>query len=790
MRLCRATGPAAPVLTVALAIAVPDLAAAQFEIEEVVVTAQKREESLQDTGLSVTALGSEALSRAGVDDMSRIELVTPGLSYAFSGSDAKIAIRGANSDNTFLDNSSIAGFFVDGVYRPRAAQQSQQFFDVERVEVLKGPQGTLYGRNTFAGAINLYSRQPDLTATDYGFEVSVERFNRVSTEGFVNGAISDTVATRLAVQLESSDGHIRNVGVGGDLGQEDSRNFRLSTMWAASDDFDVMLRLTSLSRNGTSAGIFAAEGHPRPVNATGLTDIYGEFVDVGNPNVGTAGVESHFATPQLVNYNERTTRDSEEENATLEVNWALNQSLTLKSISSYTDFDQDLNMDQDFSGRPGFQSFWDEGAKSLTQELQLTYAGAGPWTWTGGIYYSEDRMYFGFSQYRSITAEGRTMTGLDANGDPHLVLEATPMVEVFGRGNFTDFSYRQEVDADVFGIFAQSEYALSDRFRLVLGARYSEEEKYNRFFSGRSTNASGADLPGVTPFGLAGRPASVFEYTPDLATNAGETFDNVTWRAGFLWDVADDILVYANSSTGFLSGGLNRDGSSFGEQDSQAYEVGAKSRFLNGTVQANVALYRNEFENLTTQELVGFATRTVNGGEVDVNGLEVDLTWLPTETTFVSATASLMDASYGAYGVTNPFQLIDGQPAASVQNGFVSLDGTTPPWSPDVTLGLSLGYDIDLGSRGRLTPFIQFYYSGEYNTDDVSVYSTQIQDSYTKTDLRLIWQSGDERWSIEGFVENIEDEDVLARTNVGGDNTVQTSYLYPRNYGVRVSMNY
>jgi len=122
--------------------------------------------------------------------------------------------------------------------------------------------------------------------------------------------------------------------------------------------------------------------------------------------------------------------------------------------------------------------------------------------------------------------------------------------------------------------------------------------------------------------------------------------------------------------------------------------------------------------------------------------------------------------------------------------GFVALDGTKPGWSPDVTLGITAAYDIDLGSKGLLTTYVQFYYSDSYNTDDVSLYSTQVQDSYTKTDLRLTWTSADEHYSISGFVENIEDEVVLSRTNTGSDDLVQGSYAFPRNVGVKLSYRY
>ena len=167
-------------------------------LEEVVVTADRREKSLQDVSISVSAFSEEALKLGGINDVSRLELLVPGLNYAFAGNDAKFNVRGANSTNTFGDNSSIVGAFVDGVYQARASQQTRAFFDVRSVEFLRGPQGTLYGRNTFAGAMNVYTNAPDLDEISAGLEFSRQRFDRIRGEGYINVPVSDTLAFRVA----------------------------------------------------------------------------------------------------------------------------------------------------------------------------------------------------------------------------------------------------------------------------------------------------------------------------------------------------------------------------------------------------------------------------------------------------------------------------------------------------------------------------------------------------------------------------------------------------------------
>ncbi len=761
---------------------------ADFMLEEVVVTAQKREQNLQDVGITVTALDQEAMSRAGIQDISRIELVTPGVSYGFIGSDAKIAIRGANSNNTFADNSSIAGFFADGVYRPRASQQSQAYFDVARLEILKGPQGTLYGRNTFAGAINLHTNAPDTEAVGGGVDVTVARFNKVRTEGYVNAPISDTFALRFAGVLETSDGWIRNSGSGGRLGVDDDANFRISALWLPTDNVEVIARYTSISEKGTTPGIFAAEGLCRPVAANGLTDVFGRSVDCQNPSPGAAGVDSLFNNPNEVNYDVSNDRDNSEDNVTLEVNWELG-SVALKSISSYTDFESALAFDGDFSGNPGYPYYWDDAAESYTQELQLSSAGDGAFKWTTGLYYSVDEIAFGFSQFRTASYAPRTATAADLNGVEFELQSATALIDPFGRDDFSDFADFQEIETTTQGVFFQGEVSVTDTLRLIAGIRYNKEEKETDTFSG-------ASVPGTGQFGLNARPIDVFVYTLDPERSATRSFEDTTWRAGIEWDANDNILLYANASTGFLSGGVNSDGSAFESQESLAYEAGIKSRWLDDSVQFNAAIYMNEFTNLTTQELIVLSgesiTRTVNGGAVDTTGLEIELVWLPTDNLIVNLNASFMDNEYGEFGAANPFQLNNGIDASTPAggNGFLDLEGETPPWAPELTLSLSAGYDFDLGDNGRLTPFIQLYYSDDYNTDDIVVYSTQVQDSFTKTDFRLIWTSLDEQWTVSAYIENIEDEEVLARTNVGGNDLVQGSYQYPQNYGIKMGYSF
>ena len=179
-------------------------------LETVIVTAQRRPENVQKVSFAIQAITASDLSRSGITDVTRLTVLTPGVTFAQYGVDAKIALRGANSNNTFLDASPSVGVFIDGIYRPSASQQTQSFFDVNRVEVLKGPQGTLYGRNTLAGAVNLWTNVPSPKAFSTGITIGGSRFNDFREEGFVNVPLSNRIAFRFAEFVEKGDGYVEN----------------------------------------------------------------------------------------------------------------------------------------------------------------------------------------------------------------------------------------------------------------------------------------------------------------------------------------------------------------------------------------------------------------------------------------------------------------------------------------------------------------------------------------------------------------------------------------------------
>lgn len=796
----------AGVSTLAMMSATPAMA----QLDEIIVTAEKKAENVQDVSISVTALNEEMLELGGIDDVSRLELVTPGVNFAFAGNDAKFNVRGANSTNTFGDNSSIVGAFLDGVYKARASQQTRGFFDVKSVEFLRGPQGTLYGRNTFAGALNVYTNTPELGEYSAGMETSYQRFDRFRGEGFVNIPLSDTAAIRVAGYYDKSDGYIKNLA-GPDMGAQDDKAFRVTGLWAPNENLEVLARYSYSAEDGNEAGLFGYTFLCRNVTPDGLTDAFGSVRDCSNPNRGSGGLgpasNGPIGNPYLVAQDYVQPVDLVDHNATLQIDYDFGP-VTMKSITNYNKFENDIGFDFDFGPLPNSNGGYDEESKGWSQEFQFNSDYDSPLQWTAGAYYSdlEDRntFYIYNETLRRPNSDRPTVVTPEFPGGVQLLVGTGIQSRDRNLNGF--FANNVVIDTEYFGIYGQGEYSISDQLRLIAGLRYNDETKAagcgGSNFTGDTNGDGTVDrvvnvVPGVagsSPIFLPENAQDVFTYNCNAAdavtsatvSNFPGDYDNITWRAGIEYDMSDDVMLYLSGSTGYLSGSAST-ASTTEEQKSRVIEGGFRSRLADNRLQLNGAVHFTEYTNLLTQRqtidpVTGIAlTFTDNGGDIEAWGIEMDAIWQPVDPLTLTATVAFLDSEYKTFGQGNPYQLYRGQVVP-----FIDQAGTQTPWSPDLTLGLSAAYQMDLGDKGTLTPFVQFYYSDGYNTSNLLANDpSHQQDSYTKTDLRLIWDSPSEDYSVEVFVENLENEAVLARGNNNSDDIVQTSYLYPRNQGIK-----
>ena len=765
-------------------------------LEEVVVTAEKREESLQDVSISISAFNEEALRLGGVDDVSRLELLVPGLNYAFAGNDAKFNVRGANSTNTFGDNSSIVGAFVDGVYQARASQQTRAFFDVRAIEFLRGPQGTLYGRNTFAGALNVYTHAPETDEAYGGIELSRQRFDRIKGEAHFNVPVTDTFALRFAGMYDKSDGYIEN-DAGPDIGAQDDKGYRISALWQPNDRTEAIFRYTSVEEDGNEAGLFGYTILCRNETPDGLTDAFGSQRNCENPvrGSGKLGPASNGPGGDPWKISQDYVRPVDLKDDTVSLNFTYDfGSFSLRSTTAANEYENDINFDFDFGPTQNSNGGYLEESEGWSQEFVLTSNSEGPLQWTAGAYYSDLEDYNSFYIYQQTVRDDSTRPVIETELGEFTILEGTDIVsdETLLNGFFAN-SVR--IDTEYWGVFSQAEYSLTDDFRLIAGIRYNDETKSadcggSNFSEGDRVVNVKDGVDGSSPRILPENAKDLFTYNCGAADAVespkdGE-YDNITWKAAAEYDLSEDIMFYLTASTGYLSGAASTDATT-DEQESEVIEAGFRTVLLDSTLQFNGAVHFTEYTNLLTQRQridpnTGIVlTFSDNGGDIEAWGIELDAIWLPIDGLTLTGAFAYLDSEFGTYGQTNPYQLYKGQ----VQP-FVNQSGETTPWSPEYTLGASAAYRFELSDRGSLTVYGQTYYSDGYNTSNLlATDPAHDQDSYTKTDARLIWDSPDQRYGIELFVENIEDSEVLARGNNNSDDVVQTSYLYPRNYGLK-----
>ena len=751
-------------------------------LEEVVVTAQKREQNAQDVGKSVNVFGSQALDRGGVTDVSRLELITPGLAFAQRGNDYKLTLRGANAENTDRAEPVPIGVFVDGVYRVRAAQAGNAFLDVASVEVLKGPQGTLFGRNTLGGAVLITTNRPRTESNSFRISATGGNYGLSKIEGVANWAASDTFAVRIAAAKADADGWIENLGSSNDLGEVDDLAIRASASWELSDSFSALLSHFHYDSGGSALGAYGYQSRgtlrdPDPTSTVPIQDrqthAFGIY-DPVNPRGGALGTRADLG-PWEIYRDSPFIREVTEDTTILELLWETD-SLSVKSLTSVTDYHNLANVDGDYSeGRLLEESRLDD-MEAVSQELLISSNSDGGLEWVAGVYYAKEdynqaffRNWLGFSGTADEAAAGTPNLAECGNAFSTLPRAAVadandPNAVCPGQfaGNPTD------LEASTIGVFVHGSYALSDAVRLSAGVRYSEDDK--DYLGGRTLRSTG-----------------VLGETVQTGTSPAnsESWDQVTWEIGIEAEVFDDSLFYGSVSTGFLSGSFNPNGSTFDQQEVIAYELGLKNRLMGDRVELNFSAYRNEFSDMLAGILDAQSlTQKVNGGSINANGLEVDMKALVTEKLMVYASMSLQDSTYDSFGAANRFQLGGTGPV-----GFVDLSGRDTPWAPSVAGNLSVSYDIE-GRFGLLTPHLQIAYSGSHWTTGLQQFPLAKQAAYAKFDARLFWSSPNEHWTAQAYVQNLSNEAVLQHTIVGGSDIIQVSWGKPRMYGLRIGYEF
>ncbi len=732
-------------------------------LEEVVVTAQRRSERLQDVPIAVTSVSSAQLARAHIDNASRLQFVTPGFTWGQQGSDSFPAIRGVRTSLVSAQNDPVIGFFIDGIYQSRTQQQSIPLFDLNRVEVQRGPQGTLYGRNTFGGNLSVVTNLPTQT---FSTAVNAEygNYNQVKVDGYVNVPISDTLSVRVAAVHMSHDGYVLSSTTPSvALADENEDAERIALKWDPTSQLDVVVHAGLWDRQDAGAGSYgykvagtlinpatgyqSANGVPYAVNPSvhnGTDFVHG--VDIGLPVTGG---------PYTNDWNYEPFEHIVEKYVSDTVSYNLGP-VVLRSITGYTSFRAHRSADNDQSSiifaapAAGFGSGIqtpDTRDGSFSQELQVASVETTPLQWIVGAFYLHDDIHEDYQQ--DITAPGSDVAGY----------KETTALTTNAYAGYGQFSY----------------FIIPHWLKVIGGARYSVESKQFAF----------ADYANGTPGTLN------FNGAPYSVTAGEPYFHSETWRAGLELTPNHHSMYYGTVSTGFESGGVNDTGgdktipSTYAPQQVTAYEIGAKNSFLHGRVQTDLSLFYNHFSNLQINVYTPLVSYFGSAGQAHSKGAEFALRTLPFTDFHIDATAAYLDAVYTKYiSSNNFFGQSNGEDPVSVD-----LSGKYIPMSPKLKTTLAVYYDFNLGRNGTVSPYISWLYSTKYyNTD----YNTALdeQKSYSQFDMSLRWTAASKKFYVEGFGTNVTNVAVLYSGVVGRDARIQVSYGPPAFYGVRAGVKF
>lgn len=687
-------------------------------LEEVVVTAQARQESLQDVPISMTVLAGDVMEKVGIDSF--YDYTIPGVNIQQGGMSDNAFIRGIGQSSGNFGIESSAPFYVDGAYYGKARATRLAFLDVGSVEVLKGPQPIYLGKNAIAGALNINSRRP----TEY-FEASVAaayEFEAAETDltASVSGPLSDTVLGRVVAKWRKmDDGWIRNTFLEKDEPAQEDKMGRASLLWDAGDSVQVFVKAeyANLTWDGRATQQFGCLP-TAPINPL-YEDCKFNKTRAVNFDPAAYPINYFGSNPS---YGDNFINDLEQKGGQIEVTWDASVA-ELKSVTSYYEYTNEhfSTPDHNITNR-GVAEFV-ENFDQFSQELRLVSDGGSGLEWLVGAYYDK------------------------ANNDDDTQL-AIPLAM-----NMTTQRFVRE-DAESWSVFGEVGIPLGEKFKAKLGGRYTENEKT---FDYRQVN--GTFVPGGAVTTTGG-----FSYSDEKLKE-----DKFQPSVILEWRPSGDTMVYASYKKGFKAGGFDHQPTApnlpmsqltFRPETADAYELGLKTTLADGRLRFNAALFDADFTDLQVSSLnveAGQGFITTNAGGASTRGLEFDLAWLATDNLTLAANVALLDGKYEEFKNAQCYQAPPQTVEQGCVNGVQDLSGATLQYAPEYAGTVSADYSRPLGAS------LRFFLRAElFFTDDQQLNSDgdpdTVQDAYQKLDARIGIGSADGRWQVAIIGRNLTDE--------------------------------
>ena len=722
------------------------------KLSTVTVTAQRREESIQDVPVSVTAADAELLADMRVGNIENISLLSPSVSFRqtnFAASSSNIQIRGIGTTGNARTFEGAVGVFIDGVYRTRSGQALSNFLDVDNLQILRGPQGTLFGKNTAAGALLVSSATPTTDETEGYLEASYATYDAVSLKGAVNIPVSETVAFRIAGIHVEQDGFIEDPN-GGTLNNIKRDGVKAQLLWDASPDltFRIIGDYAKQDDNCCYGTVDAIEG---PLQ--GFIDSLSLGNGLKPPSHSISDFEA-VTSPDTPN-------NVEDYGVTLLVDYDVAGG-TLQSVTALRKYDVVQTQDADFSGAELMDL--DETFKSSFFSQEFTFSGSVDNSvnadYVFGLYFSDEDLAMG----RDLRWGTDAQTYWDvAFGVPGLA-DASP-------GLLSQ--ERMKGTSESLAVFTHWDFSLNDKWNLILGARYSDDKKTGRFTNPYFHSP-------LDPLVLAGVMPGT-EYDQSFSDQA------VTGTISVQYHPNSDVMMYASYNRGYKSGGINLDVNaagvpaatadpSFAAETIDAYEMGAKIDWMDGAARTNIAVFYNDITDLQVAQFLGLQFAIVNSPSAEVRGAEVEQTFaLNDYFTLNGALTWLETAEFGVdpvLGIPDP-----------TRPDLGGLSGRQFPTAPELAGNLSLSGNIPVAEGIALTTLTQIQY-----TDDVFTNSGNnlTQDAVTLLNFNIGLAFEKHDLTITAFARNLTDETYIAsHFNTPLQDIDRNAYMgEPQTYGI------
>ncbi|MGO4501488.1 TonB-dependent receptor [Dyella sp. 2YAF14] len=781
-------------------------------LDKITVTARQREEELQKVPVAVSVVSGEWLDRSYTVNTQQLSLLVPSLYYnSANPRNTAYTIRGLGSNTLSVSaaNDGIepgVGFYVDGVYHGRPATAAFDFTDIERIEVLRGPQGTLYGKNTTAGAINITSREPTFVPEGSG-ELSVGENGFLQAKANVSGPLSDTVAGRFAAQFTERDGVLHNVNTGKDENSLDNYALRGQLLFKPNDDLNVRLiaDVSNLDsdcctqnylRVGTSLKSAARQfeglalnlpAHGFPVYVPPSRNVYDRLTDIDAP--------LHINT--------------QDGGVSLNADWNLG-AVTLTSITAWRYWKWDVANDRDYIGLP-IQTVQRIPSRQdqYSQEFRVASNGEGPLSYVGGLYFYTQEIN---GKPISVYGPAATYWLVSTTNFPRMPDNLADGYGQYGNSHFEMKSY---------AAFGEANYRITDKLTATLGLRYTYEDKNGDY----STTVSGG-LP-TTPGSIQDN-AKLSLFRPQ-SYSASDSGGNVSGRTNLAYQFTDSLMSYLSYARGYKSGGLNMSGlpldalnnpalatAVIKDETNKTWEAGLKSAWWNGRATLNLAAYHTTVDNYqanitSSVETAALRTYPANIPEVTVKGFEADFAAQVFQGFVLHASLAYADGKYSDYPLgpcplewQNPNATGGCQPfkaPASLANKTSNPRGNPNVPGAYVLTGLplaglskwagSLGFDYVLPFRtGAFLFHVDSSARSGYNSDTSNSIYTRIA-GYNVTNASVGYRFND-HWEADVFARNVFDSNYITALTIhtGNSGLILGQPSDPRMVGVTVRANF